>query len=398
MPRRALAAVLVAASLAVAAGAWIATRDARRPQAAADERAAETSYLAVEPFRDVSPEPLSPALGEGFAQTISARLGGSSSVRLMNALHVELPARSADDPRLVCRETGANHLLRGSLQRSGDTLRVTWTIVDAAGVLVVGDAIEGAYGDLFEIQDRLVRQVMEHLGTRSPPTRDTIPSGTFHQDRYLEAIGHLVRNENPASVDAAIEILSSLGDSPIVLAALARAYLAKRMIVGDPQYGTLAMEASQRALASGERSAEIYTTLGDVNALVGRHEAAIESFRAALAMQPDYAAAMIGLASSLDSSGKDAESEAAYRAAIALRPALWIGHNHLGVFYLVRGRYLDAVKSFEDALALTPDNVRVLNNLGAAHQQMGRHEDALETYSRSLAERPNAVAYSNRGV
>ncbi|MBI2214839.1 MAG: protein kinase [Acidobacteria bacterium] len=390
-------AVVVAACLAVAAGAWITMREGARPQASAAGRGNATIYLAVQPFKDVSPEPLSPALGEGFAQTISARLGTSKSVRLMNALGVDIPSRNADDPRVICRETGANRLLRGSLQRSGDTLRVTWAIVDTAGVQIAGDAMEGAYRDLFVIQDRLVGQVMEHLGTQALPAK-SVPAGSFHQDRYLEAVGHLVRNENPASVDEAIEILSSLGDSPIVLAALARAYLAKRIIAGDSRFGTLAMETSQRALASGERSAEIYSTLGEVNALLGKHEAAIEAFRAALSMQPDYADAMIGLASSLDSSGKDAESEAAYRAVIALRPALWIGHNHLGVFFLVRGRYAESVKSFESALTLTPDNVRVLNNLGAAYQQMGRHEDALEIYSRSLAERPNAVAYSNRGV
>ena len=63
---------------------------------------------------------------------------------------------------MICREAGANRLLRGSLQRSGETLRVTWTIVDSAGVQLAGDALQGNYTDLFALQDRLAAQVIDH--------------------------------------------------------------------------------------------------------------------------------------------------------------------------------------------------------------------------------------------
>ncbi len=388
-----LAVTLVAAVLA----GWLATRRSIRVpmQASAGDA---TIYLAVQPFRDVSPEPLSASLGEGFAQTISARMGGSGNVRLMGGLGAESTAREAADPRVVCSELGANHLLRGSLQRSGDTLRVTYTIVDVAGVQVAGDAIEGKYGDLFAIQDELAERVLEIFGAESRTSGRVPGTKTFQQDRYLEAVGHLVRNENPASVDEAIEILSTLGDSPTVLATLSRAYLAKRMIEDDPKFGALAMDTCKRAMASGERNAEMYTTLGATNALVGDQQGAVDAFRAALSIQPDSADAMVGLARALSDSGREKEAERTYNQAVALRPNLWSSHNHLGVFHLVRGRYDEAIRAFNAAVALTPDNVRVLNNLGAAYQQMGRHEDALKMYARSIAERPNAIAYSNRGT
>jgi tetratricopeptide (TPR) repeat protein len=284
------------------------------------------------------------------------------------------------------------------LQRSGETLRVTYTITDASGVQVAGDAIEGPYAELFAIQDRLAEQVLMLFGGAAPAREPVAAASGFRQDRYLEAVGYLVRNENLASVDAAITILSDLGDSGTVLATLSRAYLAKWMILDDPKFGTLAMDTCKRALASGDRSAEIYTTLGEVNSLVGKQPEAIDAFRAALSMQADYGDAIIGLARAYADSGNEKEAEKTYAEAIALRPSLWIGHNHLGVFHLVRGRYDEAVKAFNAALTLTPDNIRVLNNLGAAYHQMGRHEDALMTLARSIAERPNAFAYSNRGT
>jgi len=398
-PKGAIAGAVALAIVVGAAGMWIATKKApEAPRGVASEHSA-TIYLAVLPFRDASPEKLGASLGEGFAQTVSARLGGSKAIRLMSASGTESSTRGGDDARVICRETGANRLLRGSLQRSGETLRVTWTIVDATGLQIAGDALEGKFAELFEIQDRLAADVIESFGGESAPRPgNEVTKGSFRQDRYLEAVGYLVRNENPASVDAAIEILSGLGDSGTVLATLSRAYLAKRMITDDPKYGNLAVEACERALATGERSPEIYTTIGEVKGLVGKQQEAIDAFRSALQMQRDYGDAMIGLARALADHGDEKAAEQTYRQAIALRPNLWIGHNHLGVFYLVRGRLPEAIKAFEAALALTPDNIRILNNLGAAYHQVGRHDDALRTFARSITERPNAVAYSNRGT
>jgi len=398
LPRLVIAGIVAAVAAAVGLGVWFATRgEPEKPQPAAVDRG-ETVYLAVLPFSDVSPERLGPSLGDGFAQTVSARLGGSKSVRLMNVSGINASTGGDGDPRVICRETGANRLLRGSLQRSGETLRVTWNIVDATGVQVAGDALQGNYVDLFALQDRLAAQVIDVFGGSMPQKGQATSRGEFRQDRYLEAVGYLVRNENPASVDAAIEILTGLGESGTVLATLGRAYLAKRMITSDPKYGTLALETCQRALATGERSAEIYTTLGEVKGLVGKQQEAIDAFRSALQMEPDYGDAMIGLARALADSGDLAQAEQTYKQAIALRPNYWVAHNHLGVFYLVRGRYPEAIKSLEAAIALTPDNVRVLNNLGALYHQTGRHEDSLRTFARSITERPNADAYSNRGT
>ncbi|MFA6957704.1 MAG: tetratricopeptide repeat protein [Thermoanaerobaculia bacterium] len=398
LPRLLIAGILAVVAGAAGAGVWFATRNKPAHSQPAVVDRSETVYLAVLPFSDVSPEKLGPFLGEGFAQTVSARLGGSKSVRLMNMSSVIASTGGGGDPRVVCRETGANRLLRGSLQRSGETLRVTWTIVDATGVQVAGDALQGNYADLFALQDRLAAQVIDVFGGSIPQREQKSGRGEFRQDRYLEAVGYLVRNENPASVDAAIEILTGLGESGTVLATLGRAYLAKRMITSDPKYGTLALETCQRALATGERSAEIYTTLGEVKGVVGKQQEAIDAFRSALQMEPDYGDAMIGLARALADSGDLAQAEQTYKQAIALRPNYWVAHNHLGVFYLVRGRYPEAIKSLEAAIALTPDNVRVLNNLGALYHQTGRHEDALRTFARSITERPNADAYSNRGT
>ena len=56
------------------------------------------------------------------------------------------------------------------------------------------------------------------------------PKPAFAEDRYLEALGHLRRYENEASVDAAIRILEVLGDSPQVAAARALSDLAHHLL------------------------------------------------------------------------------------------------------------------------------------------------------------------------
>jgi len=56
----------------------------------------------------------------------------------------------------------------------------------------------------------------------------------------------------------------------------------------------------------------------------------LQEYQRALQLDPRSADAVIGLAESYESAGRNADAEAAYRKAIALRPDSWSGYNNLG--------------------------------------------------------------------
>jgi serine/threonine-protein kinase len=367
--------------------------------AAADAAAPALRRVAVLPFRDLSGTANGSLIGEGFAETVGARLGEGGGLAVVpgNALG---PADS--DVRELARRLGAEAILRGSLQFDGERVRATFAVLEPSGRQLTGGAVDGTVARLLELQDEIGRRAASALGVASGAAGAGGPahgSGSpFAHDRYLEALGHLRRYENEASVDAAIRILEGLGDSAAVESARARAYVAKHAITQERSWAERAIAASRRAAAADPSLAAVRTTLGEVELLLGQPADAAREFTAALAVNPASVEAQLGLARARQRLGEFGPAEAAYRRAVELQPGWWAPHNHLGVFQVMRGNLDGAVASFQEAIRLSPDNTRAITNLGAAYQQLGRHEDAIAQYTRAIAVLPTASALSNLGT
>ncbi len=349
--------------------------------------------VVVLPFRDLSGTPSGSLVGEGFAETVSVRLGESRALALLptDALDV-----AGSDLLAAARRSGAELILRGSLQFEGERVRATYTLIAAAGEQIAAGSAEGTGARLLDLQDEVARSVARALGivtgAAEPGPR------TFDQDRYLEALGHLRRYENPASVDSAIATLEDLGGSAAVLSALARAYLAKYSLTEERRWVERAIATSQRAVELDPANGRVRETLGQVELQLGDPESAEREFASLLAAQPNSGEAQLGLAKALDQQGKTEPAERAYRRAIRMLPGWWGPHNSLGVFLLYQGRLDEATRSFEEAIRISPDNTRAITNLGTALQQMGKHPQAIAEYERSIAIRPTPFALSNLGT
>jgi Flp pilus assembly protein TadD len=144
----------------------------------------------------------------------------------------------------------------------------------------------------------------------------------------------------------------------------------------------------------------VYVTLGYLHEATARHDLALHEFQRALDLDPSNAAALSGLASAYEHSGRIPDAEAAFQKAVALRPDDWDGYNRLGNFYDRHGRYGEAIVALRRAIELTPDNAQAYFNLGAVYLDIG------DTKSLSLAEQalkksvelsPSYQAYANLG-
>ncbi len=389
-PRRTLSAALaVAGVLAVLlAGGWaLLSRGGGESVAGAPRR------VAVLPFRDLTGTPAGALVGEGFAETVAVRLATATGLAVLPAGALEA---AAGDAREIARRSGAEAIVRGALQFQGSMVRASFSILGADGGQLSAGQAEGPAAHLLALQDEIASLAAAALGVSAtaPPKRDT----GFAEDRYLEALGHLRRYENEASVDAAIRILEELGDSPQVAAALARAYLAKHKVTQQRDWAERAIAASRLATAEGAEESGAHETLGRVELLLGRPADAARDFERAVTAQPNSVEARLGLATALERLGRVAEAEATYRRAVALQPGWWSTHSHLGVFLLNRGREEEALAPLREAIRLSPDNTRAINNLAVAYQQLGRYEEAVAEYRRSLAIRPTAAVLSNLGT
>ncbi|MRR12740.1 tetratricopeptide repeat protein, partial [bacterium] len=320
--RRAVVAAAALGLAVVAGGLWLARRAA--PVTARPEDVTAGRRVVVLPFRILSEAKSGSLVGEGFAETVSARLASGGTVAVLPAGATE---GVAGDLGFVVRRTGAQVVVRGSLQFQGGRVRATWAVLQADGRQLSAGATDGSTARLLDLQDHVARQAATALGLPdgAPASRGAEPA--FAEDRYLQALGHLRRYENEAEVDAAIRILEALGESGSVQAALARAYLAKRTITGDRSWAERAIDASSRAARLEPSLGPVQETRGHVELLLGRPADAAASFREALRAQPLSVEAQMGLARALHALGRKEDAAREFRRAVEVQPGWWSTHS-----------------------------------------------------------------------
>ena len=121
----------------------------------------------------------------------------------------------------------------------------------------------------------------------------------------------------------------------------------------------------------------------------GRSAEAEELFRAALAIEPDYAAAHSNLGNALQALGHLDEAIVSYRRALELMPDSPGIHANLGVALRAQHKLDAAATAFQRAIELAPDSVMLHGVLGSVLEGLGRFTEASACYQRVLELRPN---------
>jgi len=397
-PRLRLAATLAAGAVVVAA---IAILVRYRPRGAPSP----TKSVAVLPFKDLSGTPGGQLIGDGLAETVSVRLANLPGIQVVSPASAVSASDRESDPYRVANRLGAGYLLRGSIQRSGDRIRITYSVWNAQErAQIAGDALDGNAADLFGMQDRLTASVGTSLAVRRARV-STHSSGlqtAEEQDRYLQAIGCLQRYDRPGSNDRAIEILEELsGKSPasaLIPAALARAYIHKFDQTRKGDLIALAEKSVERARQLDPDLLEVEVTMGALQTRKGNPREAVPAFVLVLAREPSNFEALIGLADALEASGRLPDAERTYRRAIELWPSYWAGYSNLAAFDFGRGRYREAADNFRRVTSMVPDNPRAFSNLGAVELLVGDFEGAADSFQKSLALAQTGTTYANLGT
>jgi cytochrome c-type biogenesis protein CcmH/NrfG len=126
------------------------------------------------------------------------------------------------------------------------------------------------------------------------------------------------------------------------------------------------------------------------NALVlrGRTSEAIDQYKQALQIDPDYAEAHHNLGSAFLLMGRTPEAIEHYEQAVRIDPAFAGAHNNLGNALVQTGRAPEAIDHYKQALRITPNSADAHNNLAAALAQMGQTSQAIEQLKAALQINP----------
>jgi len=116
----------------------------------------------------------------------------------------------------------------------------------------------------------------------------------------------------------------------------------------------------------------------------GALEAALEAFRRAIEILPDYAEAHNNLGLVLSKMGKDQEAVGAFQEALRLDPAMGEVYNNLGFLYHTTAQFDRAVEMFGQAIQNNGDSSVAYANLGNCLYKMKQPEKAVEAWRHAL--------------
>jgi tetratricopeptide (TPR) repeat protein len=129
--------------------------------------------------------------------------------------------------------------------------------------------------------------------------------------------------------------------------------------------------------------------LGIVLTERGEADQAIDHYKRAVALRPDYAEAHYNLGRLLVEQGQLDEAIAHYERAVAINPADAEAQNNLGVTLFGIGRADDAIAHYQKALEIRPDYAEASCNLASALIAKGDLDGAIAWYTACLAVIPD---------
>jgi len=142
-----------------------------------------------------------------------------------------------------------------------------------------------------------------------------------------------------------------------------------------------------------------HNSLGFALRKKGRLEEAIEHYRIAIQIQPDYVLAHHNLGFAYYASRSYDKAVEQYDHAIRLQPDFAEAHNGLGIVYGEMGLMGKAIEQYRIVIRLKPDSANAYTNLGNIYLKLGNVDGAVEQYRMAIRIRPDfAEPYNNIGV
>ena len=338
-------------------------------------------HVAVLPFDNIGNNPQNEALVEGIMDSLSGKLSnlevGKQSLWVIPSSEVR--RLKVSDPSTALRDLGATLVVKGSITRQGQLVRMNMNLIDTKNLRQIGSVdLEDQAGDLATLQDDAVAKLARLMNITVTADMLNNTGGSVNPtayESYLTALGYMHRYDKPGNLDLAIQALEdSVKTDPrfaLGYAQLGEAYRLKNRVDRNPNWLVEAQANCKKAAEIDNRIPAVHVTLARIHDLMGQHDLALQEFQRALEINPRDPDALNGLARAYEDSGRVADAEAAFQKAAALRPDSWDGYDELGNFYDRQSKYDQAVQQYRHALQLTPDNAQVYANLGATYINSG---------------------------
>jgi len=282
-------------------------------------RAAVKPSIAVLPFANLSPDPADGFFADGLTDEIITDLAGVQAVHVI-ARTAMMRYKGVDKtPPEVARDLNVRYVLDGSVRRAGASLRLTARLVDTReDVTIWSDKITGVVDDIFDMQERVSRTIVDALRLKlSPAESERLAARQILDLRAYEAYlqaRQAIWTFDPNLLDGALTLIGAArartGENPRLLAAEALTHLSFIETGHDDAVPHLQAVArcADRLAALEPDSYSRYAVAGQLDWRRGHIREAISSLSRALELEPSAGDVCVYLAYAYLLAGQDARA------------------------------------------------------------------------------------------
>jgi adenylate cyclase len=348
--------------------------------------------IAVLPFVNMSEDPKQEFLCDGITEEIITALTKVPNIIVISRQSTFTYKGKPVKVKQVSEELGVRYVLEGSVQRSGDRLRITAQLVDAlTGHHLWAERYERDLKDIFALQDEITMKVLTatqvKLTVGEQISRlDKYFKGKEGLDCYLKYLegqkyrqGHNIR-ELQVARRIAEEILAMCPENPMGYVLMGGVHQMAYWV----DYGKSASESTekgiemvQKALAMDDSMAGPHSLLGHLYLEKREYDKAVAEAERAVALAPGAEGVHTVYATLLYYANRPEEAIPEFQTAIRLSP---LGSTstflHLGHAYRIMGRFEEALSAYKRALQLAPDNIFAHLGLVTTYIMLGREKEA----------------------
>ena len=359
--------------------------------------------IAVLPFANMSNDKAQGFFADGITEDIITDLSKLSGLFVVARNSTFVYKDTSVEIRKVAEDLGVRYVLEGSVRRSADKIRITAQLIDAVkGDHLWAERYDRELKDVFAIQSEVAQRVSKALAV-------TVKAGEIERlflrhttsieaydlflraRRLVDAVGREPVERAEALFRNVIELDSEFASA---YAGLSFNYSVKARFhfTDSPEADAKrALEFALKAIELDKDLAWGYIALGGAHLANGDQDAAVESVRQALTIQPNGYEANLFMGLYLQFAGHPAKAIEHLELAQRLNPVDTVRKlAFLGFAYFMNGDYAKSAAMFERRMEKFPAN-HELNWVFAAatYAQLGRKEDAARSADMVLKINPS---------
>jgi adenylate cyclase len=345
--------------------------------------------IAVLPFVNMSRDPEQEFFSDGITQEIITALSKVPNLFVISHNSTFTYKGKPVKVKQVSQELGVRCVLEGSVQKSGDRVRITAQLIDTlSGHHLWAERYDRDLKDIFALQDEITMKVITALQVELTAGEmvGMIAKGTKNIDafiKYLQAYELI----DSASKEGNAHARKILEEAIALDPEYSRLYMGLAMThTYAVWYGTTefpdqslarAFEFVQKAISLDNSNAAIYTVLAVVYAMKKQYDKAIAECERAVSLDPNSAENIMRSGMVLNWAGRAEEAIPYLQNAIRLNPlppAIYF--IQLANSYRDLGQYEKAIGASKKALQREPNTQFAYIHMAVSYIRLGQEKEA----------------------